>query len=267
MCMNTKWKLAALPCVLGFLIFYILPFGRSIYYSFIKNAFDSSFVGLANYRAVLGNSYYRLALRNTFEFTLVSSCLLMVLSLAISLALNGGGRVMPKLRFAFILPMLLPTAAIIPIFERLFPINMLYQMGGNAFRIPVYLIYLWKNAGYNVILLTSALSMIPKEVNEAAALDGARGLFRLFRITLPMILPTLFFTAIMSVVQSLRVFKEVYLLYGSYPDPSVYLVQHYMNNHFNKLNYQNLTSGAIMFALMVGGIVSSYYWIERRRGI
>ena len=123
---------------------------------------------------------------------------------------------------------------------------------------------MWKNAGYNLILLTAALSMIPREISEAASLDGARGLSKLTRITLPMIAPALFFSGVMSVMQSLRVFKETYLLYGAYPDPSIYLVQHYMNNHFAKLNYQNLTAGAIFFALLVGAVVALYYWLERR---
>lgn len=266
---TTKWKLLAFPFLLGFFVLYVFPFGQSICYSVIASAFDRTFVGFANYQAVWENAYYRLALANTLQFTSASTAMLVLLSLALSLALHGGGRFVGQLRIAFVLPMLLPTAAVIPLFKLMFPQERLYELAqrwgnGWAFRLPVYMLYLWKNAGYNVILLTTALALVPREVEEAAALDGAQGLRKLTAITLPMIAHALFFVVVLSVVQSLRVFKEAYLLYGTYPDPSIYLVQHYMNNHFTKLNYQNLTAGAILFALPVGVAVAVYGWAERR---
>lgn len=267
--MAVKWKILALPFIAGFLAFYVLPFGQSVYYSLIESAFRHKFVGLTNYQAVLTNEYYQLAMINTFEFTLISAILLVLLSLFLSLTLHASGDRVGKLRIALIMPMLLPSAAVIPIFKQLFPQNVLYRLMQewrfqHLLRIPIILLFLWKNTGYNIILLTAALSLIPREVNEAAALDGSQGPQKLLNVTLPMIAPTLFFVAIMSVVQSLRVFKETYLLYGSYPDPSIYLVQHYMNNHFAKLNYQNLTAGAILFALPAGFVIAGYYRLERR---
>ena len=268
--MKSKWKLMAFPLILGFLIFYVFPFGESLYYSVIESAFQQRFVGLDNYREAIENSYYRLALKNTFEFTSISAAMLVCLSLCLSLALRSGGGFVRKMRIAFILPMLLPTAAIIPIFKQLFPQNAMYALmqktgNGHLLRIPIYILYLWKNAGYNIILLSTALSLIPREIEEAAALDGAHGLRKLFSITLPMIFPTLFFVIVLSIVQSLRVFKETYLLYGAYPDQSIYLVQHYMNNHFAKLNYQKLTAGAILFALPIGLLVFGYYKSDGRQ--
>lgn len=245
-----------IPFILAFILFYIVPFALSFYYSAIESAFSKRFVGLQNYASVIGNKYFRLALMNTFEFVLTGVPVLTVLSLALSVMLHSLGGRYPLIRGAFILPMLLPTASVVPIFRLLF--------ADGFIRLPVYLLYYWKNAGFGIILLMAAQMMIPGDIYEAAALDGARGFRRFFSITLPLIAPTLFFTSVLAIVQALRIFKEVYLLYGAYPDPSIYLVQHYMNNHFFKLNYQNLTAGAIMFALIVYAIVAAFYRFERR---
>lgn len=267
--MSTKWRVLSIPFIAGFLMFYVLPFGRSIYYSLIESAFNHSFVGLSNYQAVLNNKYYCLALGNTLKFTLIGTMLLMLLSLFLSLFLYSSKSYLARLRIVFIMPMLLPTAAIIPIFKQLFPSSVLYHLMSNCnvmplLWLPVLLLYLWKNTGYNMILLMAAFSGIPHEIYEAAALDGAEGLKKLVRITLPMIRPTIFFIIVMSIMQSLRIFKETYLLYGSYPDESIYLVQNYMNNHFNKLDYQNLTAGAILFSLPIGCMMIFYYFLEKR---
>ena len=266
----------ALPFIAGFMVFYIIPLFYSVYYSVIESTFSPQFVGLQNYVQVFSNKYYQLALGNTFEFTLIGVPILVMLSLALSLALHALGSRHGLLRTAFILPMLLPTASVIPIFRQFFVergsglyvvLKSLGLSSSQLVRLPVYLLYLWKNTGFNMILLMAALMMIPRELYEAAALDGARGFGRFKNITLPLIAPTLFFVTVLSVVQSLRIFKEAYLLYGAYPDPSMYLVQHYMNNHFYKLNYQNLTAGAIMFALIVYVLVAIGYRFERRMDV
>lgn len=63
------------------------------------------------------------------------------------------------------------------------------------------------------------------------------------------------FSVILAITYNLRLFREAYLMYGAYPDRSVYLVQHYMNNHFSKLNYQNLTSASTLFAFALFSVL------------
>lgn len=271
--MNRKMLLLSLPFLAGFLLFYILPLFYSLYYSAIESAFFPKWVGFQNYIAVLQNQYYRLALWNTFEFAWTGVPVLTLVALILSLLFHGMGGKHGWLRGAFVLPMLLPSASVVPIFRHFFtdynsPVQLamlgLGMSQSQIVRVPVYLLYVWKNVGFNVILLMAALLMIPRDIYEAAALDGARNFRRFRSITLPLITPTLFFVVLMSIVQSLRIFKEAYLLYGAYPDTSIYMVQHYMNNHFFKLNYQNLTSGGLIFAVIVYLLVLLYYYFERR---
>ena len=271
--LNGRMLMLSIPFLAGFLLFYILPFFYSVYYSVIESAFVHRFVGLSNFREVLSNKYYRLALKNTFMFTLIGVPLLVFLALLLSLALYSIKGRIGLLRALFILPMLLPTASVIPIFRYLFvnqnsgaylAASALGLSSEQIIALPIYLLYLWKNVGFHIILLTTALEMVPHDLYEAAALDGAGGMRRLRSITLPLIMPTVFFVIVLSIIQSLRIFKEAYLLYGAYPDPSIYLVQHYMNNHFYKLNYQYLTAGAILFAGIVYLLVAFGYRFERK---
>ena len=252
-----------LPASAGFLLFYVIPFFGSLYYAGTKNTFDHSFVFLDNFISSFQNEFFLLALKNTLMFTVIGVGAIMVFSLVISILLVSAGKRYRFLRAAFVLPMLLPTAGVAQIWRSLFNSgnrlvsaqSVLPGLLGEVFNpqiLPVYLLYVWKYCGFNIILLVSAISSIEKEVYEAAALDGASGLRLHWRITAPMIRPTLFFAAVLSFVNSFRIFKEIYYLFGDdYPPDPVYFVQYYMNNNFHKLNYQMLSSGAIIFASVI----------------
>ncbi len=253
--MKMMWGMAALPFVVGFLLFYILPFASSMRFSLIESTFSSQFVGLQNYAAVLTNSYYRLALMNTLRLIALGVPAVVGSALILALIASRLGERYALARAGMILPLLLPSAAVVPAFAKL---------SAQHIALPVYAMYVWKNAGFLMLLLIAALSSLPREVDEAAALDGAAGVYKILYITLPQLFPALFFTCILGVAYNLRIFKETYLLYGAYPDTSLYLMQHYMNNHFNKMNYQNLTSAAMIFAALVFLFIFCAYKAERR---
>lgn len=273
--MRTKIQLFSLPFIGGYLAFYILPFFYSIYYSLIDNVFSAKFVGIANYLAVINNPYYQLALRNTLFFILINVPILFLLSLLTSMLLNSFKKYSLSIRKVFIIPLVLPSASVIPIILRYFvdynsPIQqLLYKLGASqliAVHLPVTFLFVWKNTGFHIILIVAALLMIPVEIYEAAEVDGARGFKRLISITFPLILPTLSFSFLMSIVQALRIFREAYLLYGPYPDTTLYMVQHYMNNHFYKLNYPNLAVGGIVFAVAICLLLGIFYFFKKRIG-
>lgn len=268
-----KYILFAAPFVLGFLAVYIVPFVYSVYYSVIRSSFDHSFVGLGNYISVLSNSYFLLALRNTAWFVFTAMPALVLYALLIALLLTEGGPLAKRGLEAFVLPMLLPSVSVIYIFRMLFKARggvlapFFAALGASEGSMPllsIYAIYFWKNLGLNLILLTGAIKMIPREQYEAAMLDGASNVKKHLSITLPQITPALFFSVVLSIVYALRVFRETYLLYGAYPDKSVYFMQHYMNNHFYKLNYQNLTASAMIFAVMIYAVLAVCFALERK---
>ena len=257
-------------------MFYVVPFFWSFQYALTNNSFERKFSGLDNFVWSFQNPYYRIALGNTFLFTFLGVAVMVVFSLLVSVMLVSAGEKFGFLRVAFVLPILLPTAGIALIWRTIFnPHGVLLNapalpgLWGKVFSLemlPVYLLFLWKYSGFNIILITAAITRIRGEIYEAASLDGAKGWSMHRYITLPMIRPTLFFVTVFSMVNSFRIYKEIYYLFGDgYPPNAVYIIQYYMNNHFQKLNYQYLSSGAIIFALIVFIIVGVAYRLDQKQ--
>lgn len=229
---NTKCKLCLLPSLLGTSVYFVIPYIRVLYYSLIDNQFRRNFVWFDNYIKTLTNEYFLLAL-------------------------SYGIKWLQKTRFAFVLPMVIPTASIVLIWRGVF--------SDNSTALPIYLLFIWKNIGICIVLLTAAFTSIERSVFEAARLDGANSFILHTKITIPMIAPTVFFTALLSIVNSFRIFKESYLFYGTnYPPDHSYTLQYYMNNNFLKLDYQSLATSAVLTSILVFGIVMAGMAIQRR---
>ena len=111
--------------------------------------------------------------------------------------------------------------------------------------------FLWKNIGYNMILFMSALSGVPRDILEVAELEGAGKIYQFFHIKLRYLSPTILFVLILSLINSFKIFREVYLLTGDYPYDRMYMLQHFMNNTFNSLDYQKLSTAAVFFSLIM----------------
>lgn len=233
-----------LPSLIGFTVFYILPFFRSMGYAFVDNTFTQNFVGLQNFLTIWGNEYFRLAMKNTLLFTCIAVPLVLLLGLLFSAGLiRITARIANILQNSAFLPVLLPSASMVMFWQA-------YLSSIKPFS-SLLLFYLWKYLGLHVMLFLCAMTAIPKKVLEAAEIDGAGGWRRLWKIELPCIRSTVFFSAVLAIVNSLKIFRESYLLYGAYPDESVYMIQNYLNNHFEKMNLQNVSTVAIYFALAV----------------
>lgn len=248
--------LLLLPSLCGFMAFFIVPFIYSFYYAFTENAFTKKFVWFENFYRLLQNEYFRLAMKNTLIFTVIAVPLLMVISISIALLLVRFSGKIPLVESAFFLPVFLPSATVVMLWNTYFT------------EVPPFssllIIFLWKYSGLNIMLILTALTGMNHEVLEAAKIDGANTFRQTWSITLPCIAPSLFFTFILSIVNSLKIFRESYLLYGNYPDDSVYMLQNYLNNHFAKLNYQNISTAAIFFAVIVYTVVAVIFRMERK---
>jgi len=246
------------PSLLGIAIFFVIPYFRVLYYSLIDNQFKRSFVGLTNYIHTFQNTYFQLAFKNSLLLILIAVPILLLLALLLSLWLSYGIKKLRALRTAFILPMVIPTASAALVWQFFFT--------GWDNILPIYLLFVWKNVGICVVLITAALTGINSSIFEAAAMDGARG-FRLHtRVTVPMIAPTVLFAALLSIVNSFKIFKETYLYYGgtNYPPEHAYTLQYYMNNNFLKLDYQSLSASAVMTSVLVFLIVLGCMALQRR---
>jgi len=258
-----------IPSLIGFLIFFLIPFVGSLYYA--CNV-DGSF-SLHNFTYTLQNEAFQLALKNTLLFMAICVPLNLILPLLVAVAVKSLGEKSRLFRLAYVSPLVVPVASVAIFWSILFaPGGTVNQMLGT-FGIPttdflhsgwavfvVALIFLWKNLGYMMVLYLAGLSEIPQSYYEAASMDGA-GAWQQFKvITVPCLRPTTFFVLVMSVVNCFKVFREMFLITGEYPDESVYMLQHYMNNMFTKTDYARLTSAAfIITALIVAFLLIMFY--------
>lgn len=265
------------PSLIGFSIFYFLPFLAGIYYSLINNPLDGRFVGLANYGRLFANPVFLRACLNTALFTLISVPANMALSLGLALLLNKSLYGRGFWQSAFLSPLVVPVASVVLVWLLIFDLkgvwNHLLTYWGLGpvdwlntawARVVVLIVYLWKNAGYNMVIFLAGLRNIPELYYEVAKLDGAGSWHRFRHITLVYLTPTIFFVFIISIINSFKVFRETYLITGAYPHQSIYLLQHFMNNSFLSFNYQNLATAAVSMALLINIFVYALYKMERK---
>lgn len=267
------------PSILGVLTFFVVPFFVVIYYSFVDNPINGEFVGFQNYVSVIQNQAFRTAVGNTLLFSLIAVPLVMVLSMLMAFMMDTAVPFKSQFRSFFLSPLMVPVASVVLIWQVIFdyngmlnhitsyfgvePIDWLKSSWGMA---VVILLFLWKNLGYDMILFMSAIANIPQDIIEVAELDGASTMQVFWHVKIRYMSPAILFVMILSIINSFRVFREVYLLTGGYPDQSLYMLQHYMNNTFASADYQKLSTAAIYMSLVMIVIIGLLFWVENRFG-
>ena len=274
-----KSALFLAPSLIGVSLFFVLPFLVVIFYSVVNNPIQHKFVFLKNFVNVWNNSAFKLAAGNTFKFSLIAVPLVVVLSMALAFALDTKIPYKSQIRTLLLSPMMVPIASVVLIWQVLFHYNgvaneFIKFFGGKqidwfksdyALVVLVFL-FLWKNLGYNMILFMSAIANIPKEIVEVAEIEQAKKWQIFLYIKTRYLSSTILFVTILSLINSFKVFREVYMLTGDYPYDSLYLLQHFMNNTFNSLDYQKLSAAAIIMSLFMIVIIGLLFVIENYYG-
>ena len=201
----------------------------------------------------------------------------MVIALLLALLLNKAIYFRNLVRTLFISPLVIPVASVVLVWQIIFSnsgvvngflnycgLDTFDWMNSGWARAVVIVVYIWKNAGYDMVLFLAGLQNIPQQYYESSQIDGASVFRRFTGITLVYLTPTTFFIFIISIINSFKVFRETYLIAGSYPHESIYMLQHYMNNMFSSLDYQKLTTAAFIMAFLIFFLVVSLFKTERR---
>lgn len=229
-----KWftvLLFLLPSLIGFLVFVFVPIIAVVGLAFTNysGGLNTSFIGLDNFIKALTNSTFQTALSNTVTFTLVTVGFQLLLGFIFAIILNGKLIGRAFFRAVIFLPVILSNIAVSLIFVLIFhpskgPMNSFL----NSINLPslpwltspktalmtIILVTLWQSFGYYMILFLSGLQSINPELYEAGEIDGANSFQRLIRITVPMLSPTTFLCVIMSVINSFKVFDQIFAMTG-----------------------------------------------------
>jgi trehalose/maltose transport system permease protein len=227
------------PAVLVVLLVIGFPLGQVVVYSFMKYKLDgvtpASFVGLENYAFVLSDPDWWRAVWNTLVFTFFSVTLETILGLAVALVANAPFKGRTIFRIALLVPWAIPTVVSSQIWKWMFNdvygvVNLLLT---NFHIIPEKIAWLaipetalpviiavdvWKTTPFMALLILAGLQMIPGDMYEAGAIDGATGIRKFFFLTLPFIMPTLLVALIFRTLDALRVFDIFYIMVGGAGD-------------------------------------------------
>ena len=267
------------PSLLGVFLFFLLPFCFVIRYSLIDSPLSGNFVFLENFRALLRNSAFLLAAKNTAVFSAIAVPLAVVLSLLLAALLENRVPGKSVFRLIFLSPVAVPVASVVLIWQVVFhdqgALNsLLVRIGlvridwlrSSCNRLVAAVLFLWKNLGYNMVLFAAALGNIPKDLLEAASIDGAGPLYRFFRIKLRFLSPAILFVTVLSLINSFRIFREIWLLAGDYPLEGMYMLQHFIHNTFGRLEYDKLSAAAILMSLVMAAVVGVLFLVENHYG-
>ena len=218
--------LFVLPTMIGLIVLNIIPIFQTVYQSFFKTGDfgkGNIFVGLTNYVNVFGDSEVWQSLINTIKYAIVEVPFSLCISLVLAVLLNRKMKGRSVYRTIIFLPMVAAPAAVAMVWRWLY--NSDFGLINNVFglnvkwvsdpKIAVYaiaVIGIWSIIGYNMVLFLSGLQEIPHDYYEAASIDGATGISCFFRITVPLLSPTIFFVLITRVIAALQVFDLIFMV-------------------------------------------------------
>ncbi|MCM1136651.1 MAG: sugar ABC transporter permease [Clostridium sp.] len=263
---NKKWRAFSVfmaPSFFGVVIFVILPFTDVFKRSF-TTAVTGQFIGLENFQTIFHNQAFLLAVKNTVQFTLVCIPLLVLIGFLIAWPLSRL-KDTGLIKSVYLFPLAMPTATIVMVWKMTFYkegfLNLFLTkigewtglwgelhtdyLGTEAAFWVLVCSYIWKNTGYTVVLWLAGILGISTDLIDAAKVDGAGGLKRIWYIVLPNLKGSLYTIVILSFLNSFKIYREAYLVAGAYPQQSIYLLQHLFNNWFVNLEFDKMAAAAV----------------------
>ena len=231
------WPIFVLPTFLAFILGFIAPFAMGVYLSFCKftTVTDAKFIGFSNYLKIFTDASFVHALWYTAIFTVVTVVLINVLAFAVALLLTKGFRGTNIFRTVFFMPNLIGGIILGYIWQLLLNGVLLY-MNRTLTYSSVYgfwglvILMCWQQIGYMMIIYIAGIQNIPGDLIEAAKIDGANGWQTFWRITVPLLKPTIVMTVIMSINGTLQLFDESMNLTKGGPANSTITMSHYVYN-------------------------------------
>jgi multiple sugar transport system permease protein len=270
------------PWLIGFLAFTLLPVALSLYYSFCDYSLlqPPLFKGWMNYQRLVHDPVFWKALGNTAIYGVLALPLGMLAALGVAMLLNSKNRAVSIYRTIVFLPSLVPAVASAMIWLWMFNaelglINTALRALGVAkppgwltdvkWAMPALVLMSFWGIGNTVVIYLAGLQDVPRELYEAAEIDGASPLRKTWHVTLPYISPVIFFNLIMGIIGTLQVFATPYILTGGGPARSTYFFTMYLyDNAFSYLRMGYASAMAWVQLLIILALTGLAAWSGRR---
>ena len=265
--------LFTIPNFIGIVIFVALPIVLSLILGFTRwNPMQGlkaiEFAGLSHFRTMLSDERLAAALRNNAVYTLSYVPASIAIALLLAIALNKGVYCKVPLRLMFFLPYISAMVSVAYVWLILLnpeggPVNSVLSWLGvknppgwftrsDSSLAGIVIVSVWHDMGYYMIIFLSALQGLPREVYEAAKVDGAKGLRTFFSVTVPLMASTIFFVAILATMNSFKVFDQIHVITEGGPGYStnvlVYVIYHYA---FKELNMGYASAVAVLLFIII----------------
>ena len=272
-----------LPNFIGFLFFVLVPVGFSLLLSFTKwDGFTPmAFSGLKNFAAILKESVFRQSLGRTFIYAIACVLFTTFASLGLAVLLNRKFKARDFFRSMIFFPHVASIVSIAVVWRLLFmrdagPINVFLRFIGvanppgwfasTAWALPgVIIVAIWKSMGYYMIVYLAALQNIPRELHEAAGIDGASGVQYFWRIAMPLLSPATFFVVLMLTIGSFKSFDIIFALTEGGPGNATTLISNYIyNKAFLAFDYGQTSAAAMILFLIVGLLTLIQFRMEKK---
>lgn len=274
------------PNFIGFFLFTLIPVIFSLILAFMKwDSFGTpEFVGLKNFSKMLNDDTFWISLKNTFLYTIGVVPLALICSLGLAILLNKKIRGMKFFRTAFFFPYVTSLVAIAVVWNMLFhptmgPINQFLKLfienppgwtsSSDWALTAIVIVSVWRGMGYYMILYLAGLQSVPKELYEAASMDGAGKWKQFLNVTVPSLRPTTFFVTIMLVINCFKIFDLVQVMTAGGPGRATnVLVYQIYNEAFVKFNFGYASAIAmVLFVIVLSITVIQFKWNQRQERV
>ena len=272
------------PTLIGLGLFTFLPILASIALAFFRWDIitDPQFVGLDNFAQIAADPTIRVSFLNTIAFVIIAVTLQLALALGLAVLVNAK---MPALlrsffRSVLFFPLILSAASVSIIMSYLFNENFglvnhfLNMLGiGNVAwltspqgaMVVVVVVYVWQNFGFSFLLFLGGLASIPKEVYEAAQVDGATSWRQFWRITFPLVSPTTLVASVMAIISALQIFDQPYVLTRGGPgDSTRTAVMVIYESAFKQLEFGKASAIGIVLTILIMLVTALQFRLSRR---
>ena len=278
---RTAGIIFTMPFTIGFLLFMIVPMGISLYYSFCSYDILSPpvFTGLQNFKTMFADETFYKSIKVTFFFAFVSVPLRLLFALIVAMLLLKSTKMTGFYRAAYYLPSIIGgSVAVAILWKRMFAtdgvINKLLQavginctmswLGNTNTAIWVLIILAVWQFGSSMLIFLSSLKQIPQSLYEAANVDGANGISKFFRITLPLLTPTIFFNLVMQMINGFLAFTQSYIITQGKPMNSTLFYTVYM--YQKSFEFYNTGYGAALAWVMLAmiGMITLFLFATKK---
>ena len=274
------------PALIAFLIFIAFPFFASIGLSFTKWNFIGGlkklkWIGLNNFKEMLSDRRFLNAIKNTFVYAVATVPTSLVIAMGLACVMNTKVYFKKILRLAFFIPYISNTVALAAVFLFLFRndglINILltstfpnmepiaWFSSTTLCKLPIILLVIWTAIGYEMVIYMAALQSVPKELYEAADIDGANGFSKFWKITFPMISPTTFYLVIVRCIASFKIFASVNIMtMGTAASYNTSMVNEIYANAFERYKFGYASAEAMIMFLIILAVTLVQFWGQKK---